>query len=236
LLLQLGTVDLLFPVDVTPRNGFELVHGFSYEFRNIQCLQYSATQNSCSLIHHQIISISHHSHNTTTPHSFHLSRIICYFLYSFPGAHGTQAQHPLETYKTHGQCSQNISINYRSLSFTTPIPHSFHLSRIICYFLHSSPGAYGLQAQFPWRHTRPMVNILKITQWMTDHSKTTWRPSQNNSTIPRITLWMTDQSHSTWNTSHMAQMTQKVTIIYRIFARDTRHRTVIYVYISQESL
>jgi hypothetical protein len=120
--------------------------------------------------------------------------------------------------------------------FTTPIPHSFHLSRIICYFLHSSPGAYGLQAQFPWRHTRPMVNILKITQWMTDHSKTTWRPSQNNSTIPRITLWMTYQSHSTWNTSHMAQMTQKVTIIYRIFARDTRHRTVIYVYISQESL
>jgi hypothetical protein len=42
--VQLGTVDLLFPVDVTPRNGFELVHGFSYEFRNIQCLHYSATQ------------------------------------------------------------------------------------------------------------------------------------------------------------------------------------------------
>jgi len=32
---------------VTPPNGFELVHKFSHKFRNI-----SATQNSCSLIHH----------------------------------------------------------------------------------------------------------------------------------------------------------------------------------------
>ena len=41
---------------VTPQIGFKLVHGFSYEFRNIQCLQYSATQNSCSPIYHQISS------------------------------------------------------------------------------------------------------------------------------------------------------------------------------------
>jgi hypothetical protein len=56
----------------------------------------------------------------------------------------------------------------------------------------------------------PGPNILKITQWMTDHSKTTWRPSQNTSTIPRITLWMTDQSHTKWNSSHIVQMTQKL--------------------------
>jgi hypothetical protein len=126
--LQLGTVDLLFPVDVTPRNGFELVQGFSYEFRNIQCLQYSATQNSCPLIHHQIISISLHSHKTTTPHSFHMSTSICYFLYSFPRAHGTQAPTFLEIYKTHGQNSQNNSVDDRSLSLycnnLTLFPHS----------------------------------------------------------------------------------------------------------------
>ena len=28
IIVQLGTVDLLFPVDVTPQNGFELVHEF----------------------------------------------------------------------------------------------------------------------------------------------------------------------------------------------------------------
>src|ERR1700723_177995 len=80
---------------VTPRNGFELGHGFSYEFRNIQCLQYLATQNSCSPIHHQINLISQHSHNLTTPHSFPLPTIICYFLYSVPGAHGLKAQSSL---------------------------------------------------------------------------------------------------------------------------------------------
>ena len=37
-------VDKNNKTDVTPRNGFELVHGFSYEFRNIQCLHYSTTQ------------------------------------------------------------------------------------------------------------------------------------------------------------------------------------------------
>jgi len=115
--MQLGTVDLLFPVDVTPRNGFELVHGFSYEFRNIQCLQYSATQNSCSPIHHQINLISQHSYNITTPHSFPLPTIICYFLYSIPGAHGLKAQSSLETYKTHGQYSQNNSVDDRSSPF-----------------------------------------------------------------------------------------------------------------------
>jgi len=115
--LQLGTVDLLFPVDVTPRNGFELVHGFSYEFRNIQCLQYSVTQNSCSPIHHQINLIFQHSHNITTPHSFPLPTIICYFLYSVPGAHGLKAQSSLETYKPHGQYSQNNSIDDRSSPF-----------------------------------------------------------------------------------------------------------------------
>jgi hypothetical protein len=93
------------------------VHGFSYEFRNIQCLQYSATQNSCSPIHHQINLISQHSYNITTPHSFPLPTIICYFLYSVPGAHGLKAQSSLETYKTHGQYSQNNSVDDRSSPF-----------------------------------------------------------------------------------------------------------------------
>jgi len=96
------TADLWETTAVTPRNGFELVHGFSYEFRNIQCLQYSVTQNSCSPIHHQINLIFQHSHNITTPHSFPLPTIICYFLYSVPGAHGLKAQSSLETYKPHG--------------------------------------------------------------------------------------------------------------------------------------
>ena len=132
--LQLGTVDLLFPVDVTPRNGFELVHGFSYEFRNIQCLHYSATPISCSPIHHQISLIFSHPNNTTSPHSFPLSTIICYFPYSFPEAHGIQAHHSLETYKTHGQYSQNNSIDDRSYSFhynnLTLIPLANKLSAI----------------------------------------------------------------------------------------------------------
>jgi hypothetical protein len=92
--LQLGTVDLLFPVDVTPRNGFELVHGFSYEFRNIQCLHYSATPISCSPIHHQISLIFPHLNNTTITHSFPQSTITCYFIHSSPGACGIKAHAP----------------------------------------------------------------------------------------------------------------------------------------------
>jgi len=104
------TYNIRLPIkthSVTLQNGIKWVHGFSYQFRNIQCLQYSATQNSCSFIYHQIISISPHSHNITTPHSFPLPTIICYFLYSISGAHGIQAQYPLETYKTHGKNSEN---------------------------------------------------------------------------------------------------------------------------------
>jgi hypothetical protein len=37
------------------------------------------------------------------------------------------------------------------------------------------PGAHGIKAQeFPGGSTRHMVNILKITHLMTDHSHSTW--------------------------------------------------------------
>ena len=74
-------------------------------------------KNSCSPIHHQINLISQHSHNLTTPHSFPLPTIICYFLYSVPGAHGLKAQTPLETNKPHGQYSQNNSFDDRAPPF-----------------------------------------------------------------------------------------------------------------------
>src|ERR1700733_15327648 len=54
-----------------------------------------------------------HNNPTLIP----LPTIICYFLYSIPGAHGLKAQSSLETYKTHGQYSQNNSVDDRSLPF-----------------------------------------------------------------------------------------------------------------------
>ena len=93
------------------------MHGFSYEFRNIYCLQHSATQDSCSSFHHQIISIFSHSNNTTTPHSFPLLPIICYFL-TLPLEHMEQ-RHKISwrQCKTHGQYSINNSIGDRSPPF-----------------------------------------------------------------------------------------------------------------------
>jgi hypothetical protein len=102
-----------FCLIVTPWNGFESVHGFSYEFRNIQCLQYSATQNSCSSIQHQIILIFPHLNNTTITYSFPLPTITCYFLHSSPGAYGIKAPASLKTV----QDSQNNSFDDRSHPF-----------------------------------------------------------------------------------------------------------------------
>ena len=71
--LQLGTVDLLFPVDVTPRNGFEVVHGFSHQNEKVYHIL-----NHCQLAtltarirYHLIISTFHHSKTITTHHSVH---------------------------------------------------------------------------------------------------------------------------------------------------------------------
>jgi len=49
----------------------------------------------------------------------HSSWIICYFLYSFPRAHGLKAQEFLEAVQVHGQYSQNNSRRWQ----ITPIPH-----------------------------------------------------------------------------------------------------------------
>jgi hypothetical protein len=72
---------------VTLQNGFELVHGFSYEFRNIQCLQYSATQNSCSSIHHQINLIFPHPNNTTITHTHSPCQPLCAISYTLSLEH-----------------------------------------------------------------------------------------------------------------------------------------------------
>jgi hypothetical protein len=93
------------------------VHGFSCEFRNIQCLHYSATPISCSPIHHQISLIFPHPNNTTITHSFPQSTITCYFLHSSPGACGIKAHAPWRQCKTHGQYSKNNSFDDRSLPF-----------------------------------------------------------------------------------------------------------------------
>src|ERR1700677_2062040 len=56
-------LDVLKTCVVTPRNGFELVHGFFYEFRKDQCLQISAIILCLPKIHQQIIyGISTSSH------------------------------------------------------------------------------------------------------------------------------------------------------------------------------
>jgi hypothetical protein len=58
-----------------------------------------------------------HPKNTTITHSFQLPTIICYFLHSFPRAHGLRHSLPWRQYKTHGQYSQNNSFDDRSLPF-----------------------------------------------------------------------------------------------------------------------